>query len=740
MPKKPEQDEALLKEIRAQWDYAVRFWAPIHKEGNMDVRYIAADPWDEADISLREKSEQKRPHLVFDEGTQYINSVCGKERQRKRAIEVHPESGQANKETAEKIQARLDYIWQKSRAQAKSITAFRDVCTRGYAFMGVTKRYSSTKGREQEPLIRGFDNPDSVLMDPDCKEYDGSDARFVFVMDRMPKAIFKAKYGKYDPREVDPTDDTVIVTEYWRRVTRLSDRTLMLNTPSGKQEVNESTLPDGKYDKERDGELLDERDNETIAIEKYIVQLASTEGTTTTGVEILDKESTSWKYRIPIVPVLGEKYYVATGPSAESGKNAQIGGSAKVTYLSLLRRSRDPMGLLNLCMTASAEQLAMVPKTRYIGYEGQFEGHEDEFNNIGTNPLGYLQVVPVVDPITSTVLPLPRQEMWKPALEGPEILAQACRNSIRAAVGQIASPELDKAKSGIALKRLTDSGDIASFSFPDNFAMSLEAIGCLLGEALHDTHDSARTVPIRTSQGKTELVRINERHEGPDGKPQYYDFTCADYGYTISTGPSHESQQEATQEYITTLVESVPDLVMTFGDLYTEARNLGPDAKPIIDRFRKMPQIAPLVAQEGQGADPEAQAAIAKAQQMIDLLSEHLNGAMKIINEKQIERETQIELQQLKNQSAKEVAEINQASKIAIPVVEGELEAAHSGQQQTADAMMQVHQHAHEQDMQTQQQDAAAASQDAQQAHQGEMQGQQLEAQAVQAAQQPETQ
>ncbi len=719
MAKKPEQSEALLKEIRDNFDSATKFWAPIHKEGNLDVRFVAGDPWDQRDIEAREKDEQKRPHLVFDSASQYINALCGKERQRKRSIIATPESGKANKETAEKIQGRLRYIETKCKAQSKYASAFKDAGTRGYGWLGVSSCYSSATGREQEPTIRGFDNPDSVLMQPHVKEYDGGDARWCFVNDRLGKGEFKRLYAKFEPQDLCETDDSVLVTEYWKLDVKVVDRTLYLKGPAGETEVKESELPDGKYNEKRDGELIDDRDIEEKTVTKYVCQLAASgKSENSEGVEILAEEKTKWT-SIPIVPVFGEKFYVAEGESS---------ASAKVVYLSLIRRARDPMQLLNLSMTNAAEQMAMVPKTRYMGYEGQFEGHESEFANIGTNPLGYLQVKPITDQATGALLPLPRKENWEPAIQATMMLAEKCENQVRSTVGQIVSTELDKAKSGVALKRLNETGDTASFHLPDNFAMSMERLGCLLGEALHFTHDNDREVPIQNERGQKELTRINAVHPGKDGKPVHYDFTCADYGYTVSTGPSHQSQQEAVQDYITTLVQSAPELLNQFGDLYTEAQNLGPDAAPIVERFKRI--AGPLAQEEGAPPDPaQMQAELQKGQQFIDLQTKHIQELQKALDGKLIEKETQIELQRMKDETAIKVAEINQAAKVTIPQIQAELDAAAQHKDLMGDAILQDEQHAHEKEMAANAQDAAASSQQAQQDHQAGMQDQSLSVQ-----------
>ena len=88
MSKVGRQDEALLKEIRENFEYALRYWKEIREEGDTDMRYVSGDPWDESEKKLREA--QKRPCLVFDELNQYTNQLINDVRQNKRAVKVDP--------------------------------------------------------------------------------------------------------------------------------------------------------------------------------------------------------------------------------------------------------------------------------------------------------------------------------------------------------------------------------------------------------------------------------------------------------------------------------------------------------------------------------------------------------------------------------------------------------------------------------------------------------------------------
>ena len=725
MPKKPKQDPALLKRIRETHDYYVKEWTDPHKEGAIDVRFVAGDPWDEKDKASRDKEEQKRPALVFDEASQYINGFIGKARQQRRSVKVEVGDGDASAETAEQLQGRQYHIEHKSKAQSKTIQALLDAATRGYGFFGIGKRYSDSTGRDQEPYYRGFDNPDCVLMDPDCKEYDASDATGCFVDDKIPNSEFQRKYKKFKPKDLADGDAVtpIIVTEFWDVVTTVTDRFLWIDDGSADGiETLESELPGGKYTgKEED--IKDERDIETKTVTKYLCQMLEhvSEETSSYGVEILEIEE--WDDdSIPIVPVYGQRFYVSTGDN----------GISKRVFLSLIRRARDPMGLMNLAASAAAERVAMMPKTRFMMAAGQEVGHEDEYKNVGTSPLGFLLYEPQTDAAPGVELPPPQPVQWEPQLAPALELIKLCQNSIRSAVGQLASPELQKNDSGIAIKRLNDTGDNASFHLIDNYAQSIERGGAICCRLIRKTHDrTGRMVSVRSNLDEEKVVRLNEPHQDKTGKVVHYDFTKGEYTYTISTGPSHDSQADAIKEWATTLAQTDPKVGVQLLDKLTEMQNFGPAAQPLIDRLKKI--IGPIAQDDNTPVDPRAQQALGKAQQMIDLLTQALKEAQQKIETEQIKQDAETQRQKEKNQTAIRVAKIQALAKVAPAQIEAEDAAAAREAEALYDAMEQGADHAQEIHLKQMDQQHQQALQEGQQAHQAGMQDQQLSAQAEQA-------
>lgn len=705
MPKKPEQNPDLLKEIRENYDYYRQEWAEIHKEGNRDRQFVAGDPWDPADIRSREKDEQKRPHLNFNEISQYINLFCGNARQMKRTAKIEPDDEAANAEDAEVLQGRLYHIDYVSRSQINSIRALRDAAIGGYGWMGTTLRYSNKKGREQEPCSRPIPNPDAVLMDPDCKEADCSDARGCFYLDKMGKAEFKTRFR--DARDLRENEQTVQVCEYWRVTTETTDRVLWVDDGSEFGiELIESNLPEDTQVSDdsltmggRKMPIQDSRDIETRTLTKYVFQMPGISAVANdSDIEILESEEWPGTY-IPFTPVFGEEYFIGSSDVSLGGSSS----GAKRVLVGLVRNARDPMGLLNLTRTNMAERMAMMPKTRWKAVEGQLEGHEDEWNNVGTNPLGVLYYKDRVDGSPDTNLAAPQEVQWEPQLQEPELLARACMDAIRTAVGQIASPEMDKQKSGVAIQKTRETGESAAYYLTDNYNRALEQDARIKLELIQATHDTPRSIAVRSDAGEQSLTKIHQAYQNDKGERLHHKINQGGYNVTISTGPSYQSQYDAAGDFINALITSVPQLMMdgqghtTLGDLFAKLKNLGPLGNEVAKRFEKL--LRPEL-KEGNTQDPQAVAMKQQAQQVIDQLTAKVNELQQERDAKVVDNEYKLKLAEMNNKTtlvAEEIKaqvkenteqlqhamdQISQNVEHQFQIIQGHLERQHAADQQ----------------------------------------------------------
>lgn len=722
----PKKDEKLLQEIRDNFDYAKEAWKEIREEAKKDMRYVSGDPWDPAERAKREDPNSRRPCLTFDELTQYVNQLINQVRQNPIAVKVSPKGNGATDKTAEMRQGIIRGIEYKSKAQAAYTNAFESAAQRSYGFFAISTDYVSEKSFDQEIKVRRIPNADSVLIDPDCKEADCSDMEFAFILDNIKQDSFESKYPNAEvksftpematelPDWIDDKNKMIQVAEYWkvkkkfRTLMQLdADTTAYLDEYEGaKLEKSEVVMKDGTR-----FPILNSRKCEERSVCQYI----------TNGVEILEENEWAGKW-IPIVAVLGKELWVDKG------------SGTKRVLMSLIRMARDPFMMYCWLRSNEAEEGSMTPKTPFIVYEGQLEGHEDEWARVTKEPLAFLQVKPTIDAATGQVLPIPQRQPFQPNFAAYEVVCEATRRAIQAAMGISPLPtaaQRQNEKSGIALKRINEQEQIGSFHFIDNYKHSIEHAGRIYDDLIPKIYDTARDVHIRKPDESQETLRLNQPYE-ENGQQIHYDTSIGDHEVTISTGPSYDSQREAVADFAETLA-STP-LFPRIADLIIRLRNLGPLGDEMADRV-----TPPEFAKDGNPAAKLQQATeqAQMAQRMIAELQKELNDAKVKEQGKVIDNQYKMELEKLKIEAQVTIAEITTKSQEALERAKLEADMQHKLQVSADTVALQEDAQKHEKELSAQEHDQTmeqGESAHQQALEQGEQAGQQASDLAAQQA------
>jgi hypothetical protein len=416
-PKNKRDDSKKLQEIREAFTRYRTYWKPIYEDGKKDMDCLTpgVGPWDPQERESRK--DAGRQCLTLDELHQYVNQLINDVRMNKIGIKVDPKGNGATSLTASTRQGIIRNIEFESNAQTAYTTAFEGAAQRGYGFAKVITEFASPDSWDQVIKIVRIPNPDTVLMDPNCVEATCSDAEGCFVFTAMRKADFKRKYPTAQKTSFTADDqkfapdwfpgDDIIVAEWWE--IEKTYRTLLCLPAEAI-----GLLPEGKEPPQLESVMVDGEEKQAVSLyedelpkhnfkpykkrkceERKLVQYI------TNGVEILETNPQAGKY-IRIIPCFGKEMFVT-----------ETGGS-KRKYLSLIRLARDAFMYYCFLRTQQAEEAQMTPKVPWVGFEGQFDGHEDEWASAHKVPIGYLQAKPLLDATGQNVLPLPTRPQFTP--------------------------------------------------------------------------------------------------------------------------------------------------------------------------------------------------------------------------------------------------------------------------------------------------------------------------------------
>lgn len=568
MPKAPSP-----KEVRERFADYSNEWRDIQDEAKKDMRYVAGDPWEPEDRRARE--DAGRPCIALDLLGQYLNQAINNIRQNKRAIQVTPVGDGSNDKDATHRANIIRGIEYRSNAQAAYVTAFENAINRSYGFARLTTDYIGPDAFEQEIRIKRIPNPDTVLLDPDYKEADASDVENVFVTDLIRRKDFKAKYpsakivsfSREHATEASGwiRENYVQVAEFWR-VNKIA-RTLVLIDGGGQGPIVE-------YEDEIKGikglKIIKSRNTESREVVQYL----------TNGIEIIDE--VAWAgTRIPILACFGKELFLDDGA-----------GSKRV-LLSMVRLARDPQMLHAYLATQECEEAGMTPKAPFVGYKGQFESDAEAWEYINKIPRSFVQVDVVIDAVSGQTLPLPTRPSFEPNFQAYEMAKDSASRSVQSAMGIAPLPTAaarQGEKSGIALEKIQTAEAIGSFHFTDNYDRFLQNAGWQINELIPKIYDTPRTVPITKADGTHSTMRLNDPvYEVQQPNADHTDTEKGDYGVTVSTGPSYESQRVQASEFVDLLLQNLqtlpipPDTAVKILALGIKMKDLGSIGDQISD-------------------------------------------------------------------------------------------------------------------------------------------------------------
>lgn len=616
------ESEALLKEIRENFDYAYRVWQPARDQYDTDMRYLTRGPWSDTDLAARTLAD--RPALVFDELGQFINQYVNEQRQNPRSVKLVPDGEGATDEIAELKQGIIRRAEEKSNARYARLLAAESAAIGGFGFYGLLNRYVNQHNNDQELYYRTFQNQRDILIDPDFLEPDASDMNYAFVPRTFREKEFKRKYPKAkitnfgDFAGLAPKwikEDSIQVAEYWKV-----------------KKTNTTETIEGK-----------EREVEHREVWQYM----------TNGIEILaelqwskdikhkDGKTRTHGIYIPIIPVFAKVLWV-DGP----------GGGGRI-FVSMIRMARDAYMTYCAARTNQAEFAGMIPKTHAVAYKGQIVGQDlVNWTNAHKLPVGVLFVEPTIDAASGQILPLPQRMQYDASpvavMDG---FAESARRAIQAAMGASPLPtsaQRRNEKSGIALERIEASQQRGWFHLADNVDMSVNLEGRIFNDYMPVIYDTPQELGIKNDDGSYELAKVNQPYSNKQGQQQAaMMLTEGGHDVTISTGPSYESQREEANAFVDTLIGNIAKLPIP-PEVMGKLLSLAIRMKQLGALGDKMAEI--LSPDDKEEMPPQAKQAIQQMQQQlqsVDAFAKEMQGMVQKLTQEKVAKSMELDSKEL---------------------------------------------------------------------------------------------
>jgi hypothetical protein len=622
------------KRFRACEDWESQAWTNFdydYKFANGDsVNMFQWDNW-----VVGDRIDLDRPCLTINKTMQHNLMIINDGKQNKPGVNIRPVGEDASFEAAQIFEEVIRHIEYLSNAENvyDSASEFQVIGGIGY-WRIVTDWLDPSKGLEQEIYIKRIKHPKSVRLDPDINEIDGSDARFGFIFNDIPRDLYETDYPDFKDVGGNAvlngsadgwySNDHIRVAEYFRKNPK-KDKWIEFTLPETQEEIKgyyselKKNNPDAiatyeaikKHEKNLayEDQTYQEREVVKNNIEWYKIA----------GNTIISKKPWLGRY-IPIIRIVG----------VETVIDGQL--DRKGHTRSLL----DPQRIYNINSSANVEFGALQTKSPFRAAADAIEGYEDYYRLSNTNNAAVL----LYNAFDDEGRPLPPPDRLQAPQSSPAYVQQMqiAQNEMMMVSGlyQAQLGENENAKSGIAINQRQRQGDRATYHFPDGQAIGIRNTGKQLIDLIPKIYNKKRLMRIEAKDGTILNLTIDPSHPNAMTKqpvdpnsPQSNDNKVIDiifnpsvgnYAVVSDTGPSFATRRQEAFNALTQIAAQNKDFMNVGGDLLWKVADF-PEAQELARRWRRI--IPPNIT--GDAPNPQLtqamQQASAKIEQQLNIIT-----------------------------------------------------------------------------------------------------------------------
>lgn len=688
--------------------------------------YVGGDlQWDEETLRLRRA--KNRPIITINKCKPAVDQIEGDIRLNPPGPDVHPIGGGADGDTADIIEGLIREVEYRSDAKTAYSTAGKYSAAGGYGCLELATEYVDDRSFAQRLRILSVEDPSAVFFDPAAREANRQDASWAGKLKSYSREEYSSLFGS-KRRVLQPNglqaamgwiSDALGVSGDMAKLREWTGGGSgpfyvceFYNVEIETEKLRMYTDHVARFDDEpvpsnakaREGEE-NVRSVGRRTIRKYVVD----------AFEVLDE--TEWQGRIiPLIPVLGPEVYI----------------EGKLHRLSLIEPAMQSQEALNYLATTLTELAGMLPKSPWIGWEGQFD--DPRWQTANSEMWAYLEVKPAYgtnDLGEQELLPAPQRNMWEAPIQWILASLGYFSDSIKATTA-IYDPSLGAQKgqqSGTAIEQLRSESSVGNYSYADNL---YRAIGVMYREMVNifpKIMDGQRVVSIIKPDSQHEAVEINREFtdavDGTAPKKKANNITLGEYSCRVEVAKSWDTRQQEAVDMLSQFFKSAPQALASPGVAAQFLRLIG-DGNP------KVEALADLLAPGQQGGEQtpqQMQGQLQQAQQQNQQLTQALQQLHTALVTKQPELDVKKYIAELNALAGIREAQIKAGVDLSqqdADTLEHMTGLAHEAATQAADqqhqAGMQQQDQAHQAGAQASDQAAAAGAQQADQQHQQGMQ------------------
>ena len=583
-----------------------------------DMRFLFADSdnqdqWEPSVKARRHMATQ--PMITINKVHTHWLMVVNQMKENKPSIQVHPTNGEASYEAAQIYEGLIRHIEYKSNAKVAYDIASEQQVGGGIGYVQVITKYADDSTFDQEIFIKEIPDALSVYLDPHIKKRDGSDAKFAFIYEDMPRKEFERKYPNVkvptsNGNQQWVTKDIVKVATYYEKETRKEWLYSITNDDGSVKFMRESdiTIEERKLFNEiirQNGEGIDRRRIDKHVIKKYLIG----------GTEVLEKGIWPGSY-IPIARQVGEEVII----------------EQRLDRKGIVRYMKDAQRAYNYNASAALEYGALQSKSPYLAPVEAINGLENYWATANTENHAYLPYNSADE--QGNAVPTPSKA---PAPTGATVYTEGMATAnmeMSMASGQYEQTfgQQSQELSGISIDKRIKQGNRATFHFQDAQANTIQFVGKIIIDLIPKIYDTKRIVRILGEDGSEDQIMVDpeaqqaiiQKEEEADAKVKtIFNPNVGKFDVVAECGPSYDTKRAEAFDSMTKLLVAQPALSQVIGDLYMGSADF-PGADKLQERMRNwIPQS--ILGTGPSEQEQQMMAQLQESQAAIQALTQQLN-------------------------------------------------------------------------------------------------------------------
>jgi len=361
---KDKSDSEVLSTARSRLDMAISALSESREDELDDLRFYAGSPdnhWQwPADVlatrgAVQGQTINARPCLTINKLPQHVHQVTNEQRQNRPQPKVIPADDGADVEVAEIFNGMIRHIEYISDADVAYDTACENQVSYGEGYARILTEYCDDDTFDQDIKIGRIRNSFSVYMDPLIQDPCGSDARWCFITEDIPKDEYERQYPDAAPITTLQTlgvgdqgfsqwmnENTVRIAEYFY----IENTKETLNLYPGNATAFSGT-PEDKMMRMQFGKPLRSRPSDRKKVKWLKIN----------GYEVLERSDWAGAH-IPVIRCVGNEFEV----------------EGRLYVSGLVRNAKDAQRMYNYWTSQEAEMLALAPRHRSSATAGSLKG------------------------------------------------------------------------------------------------------------------------------------------------------------------------------------------------------------------------------------------------------------------------------------------------------------------------------------------------------------------------------